>query len=534
MGHHERRIQHSSKVKGSIVKGITVDNSKKSSRLSVHTVLICLLSIAAAWVLVFWQGVTTAVDIWISSDVFNHCLFVLPGAIYLAYLKRSELDVSDVMPNYFVLVLCVGSLFLYAIGLAGNVQLFMHVATFTFLPLSIWAIIGNRLAYKILFPLVFILFCIPIGEELVPALQEVTADMSMVMLNWSGIPVYRSGLYIEIPQGQFLVAEACSGISFFIASIVIGSLYAYLNMQSAKRRIVFVLISILFPVIANGIRVFGIILTAYHTDMEYAAGADHLIYGWIFFSLVLVCLLGIGELIREKHFTGDMSKTKSETEVAYSSRISVKTCYQSSFVTVTLMLIFLVWFNLISGQLNQSQNAPVIDINLSNLLEVKQGLSTENYGSTWKPEFNQPYQEIQFIKELNGVPVDVYVVWYPAGHGELINTQNRLYAEKSWTLESKRGVQLDDGKDMNLSIIVNPQGTRLLSYWYLIDGKLFTNNRKAKLYEIYQILMGSYVGSGLIAISQTTDNVSLQKDTETFVALTQDNIELLSQYFDFK
>jgi exosortase A len=521
-------------MKGSIVKGITTDNSKNSSMLSVNTVLICLLCIAAAWVLVFWQGVTTAVDIWISSDVFNHCLFVLPGAVFLAYLKRSELDVSDVKPNYFVLILCVGSLILYAIGLAGNVQLFMHIATFTFLPLSIWAIIGNRLAYKILFPLVFILFCIPIGEELVPALQEVTADMSMVMLNWSGIPVYRSGLYIEIPQGQFLVAEACSGISFFIASIVIGSLYAYLNMQSAKRRVVFVFISILFPVIANAIRVFGIILTAYLTDMEYAAGADHLIYGWIFFSLVLVCLLGIGELIREKQFTAATSETETEIKAASSSRIGVKTCYQSAAMTVTLMLIFLVWFNLIIGQLNQSQNAPVIDINLSDLLEAKQDQSIGNYASSWKPEFIQPYQEIQFKKELNGVPVDVYVVWYPTGHGELINTQNRLYPEKSWTLESKRGFQLDDGQSMNLSVIVNPHSTRLLSYWYVIDGKLFTNNRNAKLYEIYKMLMGSYVGSGLIAISQTTDNVSVQKDTASFVDITQDNIELLSQYFDFK
>jgi exosortase A len=536
MGYHERCLQHSFKIKGIIVEDLNIENINKTTKLTARLVFICLLMIVAAWILVFWQGITTAVNIWLTTDTFNHCLFVLPGFLYLVYLKRAELDVLDVKPNYLVQILCIGSLTLYAIGLAGNVQLFMHVATFTFLPLSIWAFIGNRQAYKILFPLIFILFCIPIGEELVPALQEVTADMSMVMLNWSGIPVYRSGLYIEIPQGQFLVAEACSGISFFIASIVIGSLYAYLNVQSAKRRIVFVAISIFFPIIANGIRVFGIILTAYLTDMEYAAGADHLIYGWIFFSLVIVCLLGIGELIREKHFTGATSqtKTKNECEAAASSSISVKTCYQSSIITVTLMLVFLVWFNLIIGQLNQSQNAPTSDMKLSDLLEAKQDLSIENQTSLWKPEFKQPYQEIQFIKELNAVLVDVYVVWYPAGHGELINTQNRLYPEKYWTLDSTRGFQLDDGQNMDFSIIVNPRGMRLLSYWYVIDGKLFTNNRMAKLYEIYRILMGSYVGSGLVAISQTTDNASLKKDTVSFAVLTQDNIALLSQYFDFK
>jgi exosortase A len=509
----------------SIEQGLTPENTHKPSMHSVKPVLIGLLLIAAAWLLVFWQGITTAVDIWIISDIFNHCLFVLPGALFLVYLKRSELNVNDVKPNYLVLLLCIGSLTLYAIGLAGDVQLFMHVATFTFLPLSIWAFIGNRIAYQILFPLVFILFCIPIGEELIPALQEITADLSMVMLNWSGIPVYRSGLYIEIPQGQFLVAEACSGISFFIASIVIGSLYAYLNMQSAKRRILFMVISIIFPIIANAIRVFGIIMTGYLSDMEYAVGADHLIYGWVFFSLVIVCLLGLGELIREKHVTAE----KSQANTTSSKGLSVKSCYQSSVSIIVIMLLFLVWFNSINTQLN----VPGTEDNLSASLQAEQDLSSATYISAWKPEFTQPYQEFQFLRQINNVPVDVYVVWYPRGHGELISSLNRLYPEKSWTLESKSAFQLDDGQNMDLATIVNPRSKRLLSYWYVIDGKVFTNNRMAKLYEIYKILMGSYVGSGLVAISQTTENVSIQQDSSSFAELTKDNIKPLSQYFDF-
>jgi exosortase A len=454
---------------------------------------------------------------------------VLPGAICLIYIKRAELDVLDVKPNYLILILCIGSLSIYAIGLAGDLQIFMHIAIFTFLPLSIWALIGNRVAYKILFPLAFILFCIPIGEELIPALQEVTADLTMVMLNWSGIPVYRSGLYIEIPQGQFLVAEACSGISFFIASIVIGSLYAHLNMQSAKRRVIFMCISIIFPIISNAIRVFGIIMTGYLTDMEHAVGADHLIYGWVFFSIVIVSLLGIGELVREKQF----SAQKKHSEAALLNVFNVKTCYQSSISIVAVMLVFLVWFNVINGQLNKSQNVPSIN-NILSAVEAVEQSSNLNYTSTWKPDFYQPYQKFQFLKQLNGVLVDVYVAWYPKGHGELINSQNRLYSEKAWTLKSKGGFQLDDGQAMDLSVIVNFRDKRLLSYWYVIDGEVFTNKRKAKLYEIYKILIGSYVGSGLVAISQTTDSVSIQKDTVSFISLSQDNIQALSQYFDFK
>jgi exosortase A len=516
-------------MKGAIVNELGTDNTVSTNNLApvnVKAFSLSLLLLICTWVLVFWQGIITAVDIWIISEIFNHCLFVLPGVVYLIYLKRSELDLAHLKPNYFVLVLCMGSLTLYAIGLAGDVQLFMHMAIFTFLPLSIWAFIGNRLAYKILFPLVFILFCIPIGEELIPALQEVTADLSMVMLNWSGIPVYRSGLYIEIPQGQFLVAEACSGISFFIASIVIGSLYAYLNMQSANRRIIFMCISILFPIIANAIRVFGIIMTGYLTDMEHAVGADHLIYGWIFFSLVIVCLLGIGELIREKQLT----IKNSQIETTPSAGLNVNTCYQSSASIIGLMLLFLVWFNAINTQLNVLGT----DKNLSVLLSAEQNSSSANYTSTWKPEFSQPYQELQFLRQLDGVPTDIYIAWYPRGHGELISSINRLYTEKAWTLAAKSRFQLDDNQTIELSTIVNPQSKRLLSYWYVIDGRIFTDNRMAKLYEIYKILMGTYVGSGLVAISQTTQNVTVEQDKGSFSALIQDNLQEFTQYFEFK
>ncbi|MEP1446552.1 MAG: exosortase A [Paraglaciecola sp.] len=509
------------------MKDYTTDSSNKTTIFDVKPVLGCLVLIVAAWVVVFWQGVTTAVDIWIISDIFNHCLFVLPGVLYLIYLKRTDLDIAALKPNYFVLVLCTGSLFLYAIGLAGDVQLFMHVATFTFLPLSIWAFIGNKLAYKILFPLVFILFCIPIGEELIPALQEVTADLAMVMLGWSGIPVYRSGLYIEIPQGQFLVAEACSGISFFIASIVIGSLYAYLNMYSAKRRIVFMAISILFPIIANAIRVFGIILTGYLSDMEHAVGADHLVYGWIFFSLVIVCLLGIGELIREKQFNTDDS---GQIETAPAAELNFKACYRSCTSIVAIMLVFLAWFYSINSQLS----IPTNEYRLSAQLEAEQEASNARYSNAWKPEFNQAYQEFQFVRQLNTVPVDIYMVWYPKGHGELISSLNRLYPEKAWTLETKSSYPLKQGQNMGVSTIVNPRGKRLLSYWYLVDGKMFTNNRMAKLYEIYRILIGRYVGSGLVAISQVTSNTSESQDIVSFADLTRDNLSELNQYFVFE
>lgn len=490
----------------------------------LKTIVLSLFAIVLSWIFVFWQGLTTAIDIWLISEIFNHCLFVLPGTAYLIYLNKDKLDFNQLKPNYYVLFLCLGSLLLYAIGLAGDVQLFMHVATFTFLPLVLWAYLGNKLALQILFPLSFILFCIPVGEELIPTLQEVTADLSMVMLNWTGIPIYRSGLYIEIPQGRFLVAEACSGISFFIASIVIGSLYSYLNLRSAKRRLGFMIIAIAFPVIANAIRVFGIILTGYVSDMEHAVGADHLVYGWIFFSLVIVCLLAIGELIREKLPANESPQVSAKLDPIETQ----KTDYKASIIIIIVMALFWTWFNSISSQLNELTQPSSI------VLHTPEQSDGETLRYNWQPEFRDPFQESQFQSVVNGQQLDTYIVWYPKGHGELVSSLNRLYSEKSWTLEQTHYFETEGVQNIALDTIVNPDSKRLLVHWYVIDGKVFTSKRDAKLFEIYRILTGAYLGSGLVAMSIKTDSVSMSKDQANFKDVVTEIMPQLNQYFNFK
>ena len=228
---------------------------------------IVLLSMLLLWLAFFWQGVVTAIDIWWGNEIFNHCFFVLPTTAYLIYLKRDSLFSNNIKPTLLPLFAIVPLCVLYVVGRVGDIQLFMHIATFTLLPVLIWTIIGHNAAKSILFPLVFLLFAIPVGEQLIPFLQEITADGSVTLLKMVGVPLYRNGLYIEIPAGRFLVAEACSGVSFFIVSIVIGSLFSYLSFVSPTKKVVFVTISVFLPVVANIIRVFGIIYIAHKTDM---------------------------------------------------------------------------------------------------------------------------------------------------------------------------------------------------------------------------------------------------------------------------
>jgi len=53
------------------------------------------------------------------------------------------------------------------------------------------ALLGDRVAFKMLFPLTFLFFMVPAGEELIPILREFTSTFTVAMLRLTGLPVYR-------------------------------------------------------------------------------------------------------------------------------------------------------------------------------------------------------------------------------------------------------------------------------------------------------------------------------------------------------
>jgi hypothetical protein len=53
------------------------------------------------------------------------------------------------------------------------------------------------------------------------------------------------------------------------------------------------------PVIANGLRAYMIVMIGHLSSMQLATGVDHIIYGWLFFGLVMFLMFWIGSYWRE-------------------------------------------------------------------------------------------------------------------------------------------------------------------------------------------------------------------------------------------
>ncbi|MBL8444472.1 MAG: exosortase A, partial [Zoogloeaceae bacterium] len=229
------------------------------------------------------------------SETYAHGLIVLPVYAWLVWRLRDRVGALAPQPLSWMALPAAGAGLLWLLGQLASVAAAAHAGLVLLLVIGLVAAMGWRLARVFLFPLAFLLFGVPIGDFLLPTLMSYTADFTIAALRLSGVPVYQEGLHFVIPNGRWSVVEACSGIRYLIASVMIGALYAYLSYASLRKRLLFMLVAVAVPIVANWVRAYMIVMLGYLTNNELAAGVDHLIYGWVFFGVVIMLMFMIGQ-----------------------------------------------------------------------------------------------------------------------------------------------------------------------------------------------------------------------------------------------
>ncbi|MES2753750.1 MAG: exosortase A [Pseudomonadota bacterium] len=244
--------------------------------------------------LLFHRDVAALANIWWTSTTFGHCLFVLPVVGWLIWQRRVEL--RQVAPVGWApgLALVAAGGFGWLLGEAASVALARQLGLLLMVWGAVAATLGPNVVRGLLFPLAWLVFLVPFGEEFEAPLQTLTAEMSVALLHLFGVPAVLDGVLITTPTGYFEVAEACSGAKFLIAMLAFATLVANVCFVSWRRRAVFMVVALTVPVFANGLRAFGTMYAAHLTSVEAATGFDHIVYGWVFFGLVMAAVLALG------------------------------------------------------------------------------------------------------------------------------------------------------------------------------------------------------------------------------------------------
>jgi exosortase A len=259
-------------------------------RSAVPTLAALLLAIG--WL--YRDTALTMVGIWWRSETFAHCMLVPPISLWLIWRQRSRLAALQPRPQPWVLVVMLAVAGAWLLSELVVVNAATQFAFVTLLILAVPAVLGIEAMRAILFPLLFLYFGVPFGEFMLPTMMEWTANFTVGALQLSGVPVFREGQHFVIPTGQWSVIDECSGVRYVMASFMVGSLFAYLNYRSYARRAVFMIVALVLPVLANWLRAYIIVMLAYLTGNRLAVGVDHILYGWVFFGLIIFVMFMVG------------------------------------------------------------------------------------------------------------------------------------------------------------------------------------------------------------------------------------------------
>ena len=255
----------------------------------------------ACLALLFLSEEISAFHVWSTSTAYNHCFLIIPISCWLIFERRHFLAASESKPTALALFPFLFFLFTWFVADRLGIMEGRQLSAVGIVQSFFLGIFGWRI-YKNLSPgFLYLFFLVPFGGFLVPTLQAFTTSFTSFFLNLLEIPNYVHGFTIQISAGTFQIAEACAGLRFLIASIAFSVFYSLLFFRSAARRVLFISLSLIIPVIANGFRALGIVWLGAQLGSAQAAATDHILYGYIFFSIVIGALILLGLPFREDH-----------------------------------------------------------------------------------------------------------------------------------------------------------------------------------------------------------------------------------------
>jgi exosortase len=248
----------------------------------------------------YWTVVPKLVGDWWNDPNFSHGLLVPVFSAWLIWERRAELRVfaskRTLLPGIFLVLIGVAML---VVGMAGGEYFTMRSSLVFVTGGLFWIVFGGEGFRLCLFPLAFLFFMVPIPYILYDAiafpLKMLASWIGEHSLNLIGVPVFREGNIISLPNLQLEVADACSGIRSLISLMAMATATAYFMRIGVVAGTVLFLSAVPISLLTNSARIVLTGILSYRIGRSAAEGFFHEFSGWLIFLAggVLVVMFGL-------------------------------------------------------------------------------------------------------------------------------------------------------------------------------------------------------------------------------------------------
>lgn len=492
-------------------------NAGISTRASGWALAAIAFGVAVLVLLVgYWQTVQSLVQVWDNDGTYQYAFLIFPISLWVTFGLRQRLRARPPAPSVWGLAAMAALVFVWYAGHLLDVNLAQHFALVAMFPALVLACCGWRALRVLAFPLGYLLvFAVPWGDGLVGPLQDITAQFAVRALELTGTPVLLNGREILTASAVWMVADACSGVKFFIACSALGCLFAYLMYQRWRKRLLFVLLAAVVPIIANGLRVYFTILIGDTWGLKYATGLDHVIFGWQFFGTVLVLLLLIGWFFRDPLVVRE--PLPADNSMPAGARMAVWPAAFALLITGPLLAAGLSSPASVDGM---HLTAPAV-AGWSGPLAV---------ADDWQPAFNSAAGRVKafYRSSTSGEAVELFHAIYTGaprrGH-TLITYENKLYdpAQAQILSSASQPLRLAGGRSLTAGELrlSGAMGSRLVWYWYCVDRRCTRSKALTKLLQAWAALRGDVSQSSVWALSAPVGSAGVDQARTNLRAFAQ-------------
>lgn len=461
--------------------------------------LSALAAVTVTIIALFRFDVWNAVEVWWIYPTYSHCFLIIPISAWLLWERRDILARRTPVTAPKALFAVLPVMMLWLVGNFATITEFRQFAVIGFLEIAALTLLGPQVFRAILFPALYLFFLVPFGQYLIPPMQDFATWFTDAGLSVLGVPHYTEGTTIELTNGRFEIAEACAGLRFLIATLALGVLFAHIAYRKWYKRVLFLMSCIVVPLIGNGLRCLGIIELAHLSNNKIAVGVDHLIYGWIFNTAILLVLMLVGLSFRDSRVSA-----KPLMDLAGQSnfsRLSVTMAAVATALTVAMGPAFSMWHD--QRPITVNPGILTSRINIAGW--------TEKLSGTWRPFFGGADSLLMtnFVAASDDSLIDVAIAYYARNRAEhsLIAATNHVWDEDIWHGVETRSLTASFGTDpvrLNEAVIATASQQRLVWWTYWTDGRFTTSATTVKLLQLETAFTG-HEAAALIAFSISID-----------------------------
>ncbi len=250
----------------------------------------------------YWHiGLDLIERVW-GDDNYSHALLVPFFSGFLIWQRRAGLRVVSLRGSWLGLPVLLAGVGMLLLGTIAIEDFLMRSSFVVILAgLVLWHL-GPEFLRKLAFPLVFLLFAVPLPAIVFYAiafpLQNLAAQNATWTLNFLGVPALREGNIIQLSHITLGVTEACSGIRSLLSLLCLAVAWGYLTLRSTWGIVALAVVAVPITIVANAGRVVMTGLIGQWFGIQYAQGFFHDFTGFAIFMVALACLLGIHGVIR--------------------------------------------------------------------------------------------------------------------------------------------------------------------------------------------------------------------------------------------